>query len=97
MPGAGGASISEALVGPCQSAQRAEVRAFVAALELTDGNARIWTDSKFVCRGAGFLDRGVVPPMRHADLWARAARSWRRGRSEVGWVKAHLEWPEAQA
>ena len=38
----------------------------------------------------------VPPPLRHADLWARAARAWRRGRSEVGWVKAHLEWPEAQ-
>ena len=96
MPGAGGASISSPLAGHCQNAQRAEVRAFVAALELTDGHARIWTDSKFVCRGAGFLDSGVVPPLRHGDLWARAARAWRRGSSEVGWVKAQLTWDEAQ-
>ena len=96
LPGAGSASISAALIGPCQTAQRAEVRAFVAALELTAGNARVWTDSKFVCRGAGFLEQGVLPPLKHADLWARAARAWRRGRSEVRWVKAHLEWQEAQ-
>ena len=83
------------LRGPAQTAQRAELRAFVAALERTAGNVHVWTDSMFVVRGAGFLDAGVVPPLRHADLWERAHRAWRPGTTRAQWIKAHLDWQEA--
>ena len=91
------ACAAETLVGPCQTAQRSEVRALVAALERSDGNAHIWTDSRFVTRGASSLGSGVIPRMRHSDLWHRAAKAWRHGTTEVHWVKAHLDWPAAEA
>ena len=97
VPGCPVACASAPLLGPCQTAQRAEVRALVAALERSDGFARVWTDSRLVARGAVYLNAGVFPPLRHPDLWQRAARVWRRGTSEVRWVKAHLDWPAAQA
>ena len=96
VPGCPAACASEPLRGPCQSAQHAELRAFVAALERTDGHVRIWTDSRFVTRGAAYLDRGVLPAMRHADLWRRAHAVWRRGRTQAQWVKAHLDWSAAR-
>ena len=96
VPGCPDACASEPLRGSCQSAQRAELRAFVAALERTDGHVRIWTDSRFVTRGAAYLDRGVLPPLQHADLWRRAHAVWRRGSTQAQWVKAHLDWPSAQ-
>ena len=96
VPGCPQACAAEPLLGSCQTAQRAELRAFVAALERSDGFARIWTDSMFVVRGASHLQAGQMPPLRHQDLWRRALRAWCRGVSEVRWVKAHLTWPAAQ-
>ena len=97
VPGHPEACAAEPLVGPCQTAQRAELRALVAALERSGGFVRVWTDSMFVVRGAKHLQAGRVPPMHHQDLWQRASKAWCRGVSEVRWVKAHLSWPDAQA
>ena len=83
-------------MGPAQTAQRAEVRAFVAAVEYTGGAVKVWTDSRFVCSGVRYLDLGMVPPFAHRDLWERALRAWRPGVSSAAWVKAHLEWDEAE-
>jgi hypothetical protein len=43
------------------------------------------------------LAAGTAPLFAHRDLWARAAGEWRPGVSEVCWIKAHLEWEEAEA
>ena len=97
IPGRPGGEVAEPLRGGVQTAQRAELRAFVAALEATRGVVKVWTDSRFVCRGARYLAAGTVPNFAHRDLWARAAEAWRPGVSEVCWIKAHLEWEEAEA
>ena len=88
-------SASEPLKGHCQTAQRAELRALVAALERTEGYARVWSDSRFVVTGAEDLARGVVPRRQHSDLWHRASAVWKLGITEVSWVKAHLDWETA--
>ena len=97
IPGPLGCAMAEAVKGPAQTAQRAEVRAFVAAVEYTGGAVKVWTDSRFVCSGVRYLDLGLVPPFAHRDLWERALRAWRPGVSSAAWVKAHLEWDEAES
>ena len=42
------------------------------------------------------MDAGQVPPLRHRDLWVRAKDAWQKDRSRASWIKAHLEWPEAE-
>ena len=37
--------------GPVETAQRVEARAFVAAVECTAGAVKVWSDSRYVCRG----------------------------------------------
>ena len=89
IPGQGGGvvAIGEPVPGPVQTAQRVEVRAFVAAVEATAGAVKVWADSRFVCRGVGYLDLAVCPPFAHRDLWERALAIWRPGVSAVAWVK----------
>ena len=90
IPGLHGCALAEAVKGPVQTAQRAEVRAFVAAVECTGGAVKVWTDSRFVCSGVRYLDLGMVPPFAHRDLWERALRAWRPGVSSAP-ALGHLE------
>ena len=71
------------------------MRAFAAALECTAGAVKVWTDSRYVCSAARYLEAGVRPPFAHRDLWERACRAWRPGVSSAAWMKAHLSWEEA--
>ena len=96
IPGAVGGELAEPLCGSAQTAPRAEVRAFVAALEATAGAVRVWTDSRYVCNGVRYLDAGTRPPFAHRDLWERARAAWRPGISSVAWIKAHLDWEAAE-
>ena len=96
MPGCPEACAQEPLHGKIQTAQRAELRAFVAALERTAGNVVVWSDSKYVVRGARRIARGVSLPSSHVDLWERAQQAWLLGTTQVHWIKAHLDWPSAQ-
>ena len=90
------ACAAEPLHGPCQTAQRAEIRAFVAALERTGGRVKVWSDSRFVVHGAEYLAQGCLPPFHHGDLWRRAQAAWIPGLTEARWVPAHLEWNTAE-
>ncbi len=85
----GGSELSRPLGGPVQTAQRAECRALVGALELTAGHCEVVTDSMFVVEGALALAAGRLPKMDHEDLWRRALAIWRPGISKVRKVKAH--------
>ncbi len=84
------AEVARTLAGPIHTAQRAEIRAFPGALELTGGFADVATDSALAAQGARRLDAGSALPRRHRDLWARCARLLRPGETFVRKVKAHL-------
>ena len=71
------ANRAEPLLGRCQTAQRAEVRALVGALEATRGRVKVYTDSKFVTKGCERLAVGKAANLAHGDLWKRAERCWR--------------------
>ena len=64
-----GAPWRSPLSGRRRQRKRAEVRAFVAAVECTAGDFKVWTGSEYVCRGIPFLDAGVCPPFAHRDQW----------------------------
>ena len=96
VPGCPDACAQEPLCGQVQTAQRAELRAFVAALERTGGNAVVWSDSRYVVRGASRIAMGACLPRSHGDLWERARQSWLLGTTQVHWIKAHLDWQSAQ-
>ena len=86
----GEATVARPLVGCVQTAQRAEIRAFLGALELTGGFAAVATDSALVVQGAARLERGSPPPGCHGDLWMRCAALYRQGVTTVRKVRAHL-------
>ena len=92
------ANRSEALRGPHQTAQRAELRALVAALETTEGSCHVVTDSQFVVGGYQTLAKGTpIHFMKaHRDLWQRVQPHIPRG-CTVTWIKAHLTLAEALA
>ena len=96
MPGVEGGELAEPLCGKVQTAQRAEVRAFVAALEATAGAVLVWTDSRYVSNGVRYLSAGVRPPFAHRDLWEHAMAAWWPGVSAVAWIKADLDWEAAE-
>ena len=64
IPGPAGCSLAEPVCGRVQTAQRAEVCAFVVALECTARDVNVWTDSRFVCRPRHPVPgRSGVPPL----------------------------------
>ena len=83
------------LLGPSQTAQRAELRAVCKALELAPGRSCVVSDSASVVQGIGQLIAGKqhLPPL-HRDLWTYLCR---HGTSlvSVRWIKAHLPTPSA--
>ncbi len=91
------AGVSAPLSGPEQNAQRAELRAFVGALELTEGCTTVVTDSAYVCLGARRLAVGAPCLSRHHDLWLRAQALFIPGVTRVEKVKAHLSAADAAA
>ena len=85
------------LPGPRQTAQRAEVYALVQALRLLPRCGHVYTDSQYVeGRVLAFGQAGYIPyVVAHRDLWCQALESWHPAIA-VTWIKAHLDWPEAQ-
>ena len=89
--GMGLPGVSSFLTGRVQTAQRAELRALVGALEATQGWCEVVTDSAMVVAGCRHLAAGVAPKRAaHEDLWDRAAALWRPGVTTVRKIKAHL-------
>ena len=74
-----GGELAEPLCGRVQTAQRAWVRAFVAALEATAGAVKVWTDSRYVCsgeRGRGLRSRTAISGRGHSRLGGRGPPRW---------------------
>ena len=90
-----GPRLSGALAGPAQTAQRGEVTAALVALETASGPIHLLTDSRYVADRLRQLLLGVtVHSLQHGDLWQRIL-SQRAKLVDVTWVKAHLDWDEA--
>ena len=75
------------LHGSCQTSQRADVRALVAALEVTVGDLQVVTDSQYVQNK--FLrvmsNPSEVYKGKHVDLWKRIAQHTHR-RITIFWI-----------
>ena len=85
-------------VGGCQTAQRAEVAAVVAASLLITGDLEIVTDSKYVVTCCARLLAGDSPSdWEHADLWRQLEHPVRSQRLSFRWVKAHMSCEDARA
>jgi len=75
----------------CQTAQRGEVAATVAASLLVLGELEVVTDSKYVTRCCARILAGEsTVDWSHADLWRQLELPVRSRRMSVRWVKAHL-------
>jgi ribonuclease HI len=81
-------NLGEPLAGGEQTAQRAEVRALVGALESTEGPLHVHSDSRYVVDTWAKLRQPTAgtPGGKHRDLWERVRRHLSR-EVRVTWVK----------
>ena len=75
------------LLGRNQSSDRAEVRALVAALEISQAGVHIVTDNQYVRNTAQYLTTGgAVHKGKQHDLWTRINDNiWKM--ESIRWVK----------
>lgn len=86
-------TISKPLLGPQQTAQRAEVRAILAAILNEDRPVHIKSDSEYAVKFANNLLHGLPLPYdgSHLDLWRLFVQHTRLRVSDIkiSWIKSH--------
>ena len=85
--------LSKPLVGPEQTAQRAELRAVVAALAIENRPLHIRSDSSYVVNGVNNLLNGTSLAVYgdNLDLWCKVQDllALRFSSLRISWVKGH--------